>query len=109
MDVLANPPTVVKGPELPVPMMAHCIVQLNTSMLMFISEKKTFFYNIPSQTWTNGADTNHVRSYSGCGLMTMGSDRIVVASGGFEIESRSTTELLNLDDSNGLKWSAGKN
>ena len=111
VDVLASPPTVVPGPELPVPMAAHCIVQLNESTVLFMggrpNGKKTFFYDASTLTWTNGPDMNHERSVFGCGLMTMGSDILVVASGAYL--SSSTTEVMSLGDPDGLKWSAGKN
>ena len=110
VDILANPPTVVPGPELPEPMNGHCIVQLNQSTVFFMGgeqSKKTFFFDASTLTWTNGPDMNHDRWNFGCGLMTTGSDLLVVASGGFD--SPTTTELLNLGDPNGLKWSAGKN
>ena len=110
VDILANPPTVVPGPELPVRMNGHCIVQLNQSTVLFMggspNRKKTFFFDIPSQTWTDGPDMNHDRRDFGCSTMTTGSDLLVVASGGYD--SPSTTELLNMGNSNGLKWSAGK-
>ena len=111
VDILANPPTIVPGPELPVPMDGHCIVQFNQSTVLFMggypNYKKTFFFDTSTQTWTNGPDMNHQRMYFGCGLTIMGSDLLAVVSGG--IDSPTTAELLNVGDPNGLKWSAGKN
>jgi len=92
-------------------MWGHCIEQLNQTTVLFMggypNKNKSFFFDVPSQTWTNGPDMNHDRVYFGCGLMTIGSDLLVVASGGDY--SPSTTEVLNLGNPNGQKWSAGKN
>ena len=122
VDVLVSPPTVVPGPQLKVPMFGHCIVQLNQSTAMFIGgdpfHKKTFFFNFATQSWTDGPDMNYGRYYFGCGMMAMGiySSIIVVAGGAHSLStapatanSSSTSEFLNLEDPNGLKWSAGKN
>ena len=111
VDIEANPPRVVPGPDLPEVMTGHCIVQLNQSTVFFVggypNYKKTFLFDVPSETWTNGPDMNQDRHYSGCSLMPMGSDLLVVASGGDY--SPSTTEVLILGNPKGLKWSAGKN
>ena len=36
VDIMANPPTIVPGPELPVLLERHCIVQLNQSTVLFM-------------------------------------------------------------------------
>ena len=109
-------PPVVKGPDLPVPMAGHCIVQLNQSTILFMGGapnfKKTHFYNIETQTWTDGPDMNYGRLYSGCGMMQMATgSSVVVITGGRKTEAltRSTTEFLKLGDPFGLRWSRGMN
>ena len=112
VDVLAFPPTVIPGPELPEPMSDHCIVKLNASTLLFLGGNfhltKTFFYDISTQTWTNGPYMKYARIDFGCGMMqTTNGSFMVVATGG--LANPSKTEFLVLDDPNGLNWSFGKN
>ena len=112
VDALTSFAPVVKGPELPLAMNGHCAVKLNENTIMFMYMKKSFFFEVSTQTWTNGPDMKHDRVYSGCGMMQMdtGSSMVVVTGGIMnETHSLAATEILKLGDANGLKWSPGKN
>ena len=115
VNVQASYASVEKGPELPEPMVGHCIVQLNLSTVLFMgggpsTTKKTFFYEMTTQTWTNGPDMNYGRAYFGCGLMqtATGSSIVVVSGGGTSLtDFHAKTEFLPLDETHGMKGSAG--
>ena len=109
VDFTSSPASVVRGPELPMPMDGHCIVKLNESTVLFMYRYKTFFFDYSAQAWTNGPDMSYDRYDFGCAIVKWGygSSRVVVA-GSVYGEGGSTSEFLMLDDPNGLKWSAGK-
>ena len=61
------------GPELPVPLRFHCMVAINSTTMMIaggssdptdFSRTATYFYDIPSQTFTDGPNLTIVRTPS---------------------------------------------
>ena len=63
--------------KLPVGIKNHCMVTLNSSTVMLIGgttqhslyNKKTFFYDIDNQTWTDGPDLISPRCRHKCGMI----------------------------------------
>ncbi len=91
------------GPNLPGAMEKHCMVQINSSTIMFTggyirngNVKATFFYDIDSQTFTTGPDSLKHREAHACGLVKDKGDgsRIVVMMGTNNGASTTSSEFL---------------
>ncbi len=94
---LGTPFTNREGPDLPIEVAYHCMVQLNSTTAMLIggrNKKKgyrnnTYLFDITSEEklkdWVKGPDLIRARNWHSCGVLTNpgdGSHQVVVAAGG---------------------------
>lgn len=92
-----------QGPNLPTPLYDHCAVRINQTTVILTGgntehglSPKTYYYNIPDNSWTPGPDMNAPRVYHACGILrsldTL--DNTVVVAGGSNSSETETVELL---------------
>jgi hypothetical protein len=106
---------------LPEPVLEHCLVKLNDTMLMLIggdnfgvstsSTPKTYFFNVLENIWMEGPTLNISRKIHSCGVMiwsnpdTGNDEQVVVVAGGRYAATTASVELLYLNRNTG--WVAG--
>jgi hypothetical protein len=106
------------GPDLPFPMSGHCMVNINSSMIMIIVGyysttdylKQTFFMDIESETFIQGPIQNYGRKKPQCSLIqnTVGPPAILVTGQRrMAPDTPDFGEILYLNNSN--NWLAGPN
>ena len=93
--------TVTKGPELPNPLFGHCMVKLNTKILITGGLKSkpgadptpdTVYYDTITGDWENGAKLKRRRHTHACATFNSpkhGNKSVAVVAGGFSLETRS--------------------
>ena len=81
------------GPDMPMPLDNHCLVKINATTAMLIGGyvfktrshvNNTYFYDIPTRTWSEGPGINVVRTHAACGIVRDSEDGtlMVVVAGG---------------------------
>ena len=81
------------GPELPVPVWGHCLVQLNDYSAMLIGGrplgKSTYLLDFETETWSLGPSMKYDRYLHQCASFKMrglGDRNVIVAVGGYSTE-----------------------
>ena len=85
----------VEGPKLPIHVWGHCFVQLdeNTFMLAggvsleYYSSAKSFIWNRLTGEWSDGPQMNTDRYLHSCATFDKDGHNVVLASGGYSIQS----------------------
>jgi hypothetical protein len=111
-------PMIIQGPDLPVSITNHCVVNSDNVMKAFIIggidhgviSNATHIFSFDDQTWQQGPPLTEGRIYHACGILKDGNDYIIVVAGGirqftgenFDLRS---VELYNLGS--GTSWYAG--
>ncbi len=93
----------VKGPDLPVSLRQHCMVQLDDDTVMFLgsvydSERrspKTLIYSISNNSFTDGPDLTEPKSAMMCGVIEddQGNKIVVIAGGAGDSKTYYTDEV----------------
>jgi hypothetical protein len=102
-------------PSLPVTIIWHCMVTVNSTTVMVIGglqngqySGKTFYFTIGEEKWSEGPELMHKRDVPSCGRIRKdkeSKEMSVIVAGGYDgSSSMSSTEILN-EGSN--KWQAG--
>ena len=87
IDVAAG--TASQGPSMPLAMVYHCAVKLNTSTVLIIGGygssylRSTYFYSFKEKTFKAGPDLKATRSRHECALLDTGTASYVVVTGGY--------------------------
>ena len=95
------------GPELPIPMHQHCMVQVNETHTFFLYQTSAYMYDWGADSWTELASTLQPRQEAGCGLAAELSEdgetrkNYIIVAGGFDAAVESIRYDIQ-DDS----WSA---
>ena len=86
-----------RGPDLPVPMMQHCFVKVDSNLALLIGGETTeksvlnnvWYYDIQAQAFTPGPPMSSPRRSHACALIqdTVTSEALVVCAGGFSTKS----------------------
>ena len=99
----------VKGPELPLKLYAHTVIDINSTITMFIgglsegtgnvpSLDLTYFYDHYNQEWYDGPKLNFARCFHGVGIVIdlITRERLVIVTGGKSDGSNNlpSTEIL---------------
>ncbi len=105
------------GPDLPIEIAYHCMVQVNSTTAMLIGGRNkkgyhnnTYLFDITSEDklkhWVKGPDLSTARQWHSCGVLTNpgdGNHKVVIAAGG--CCRRSSTEMWVVGSSQG--WTRG--
>ena len=109
-----------EGPKLPMPLLFHCLVQLNNDQVLLVggmndqkeAEDDTYLFDYPSRTWKGGPPLKHARYGHGCGSFFKETSygqlemMVLVASGKNSAEERLPVEQINMIHD--TEWSLGK-
>ena len=115
-DPMDTSPMIIQGPDLPVTITNHCVVNSDNVMKAFIMggydygygivSSATHIFNFDDQTWQQGPSLIEGRYFHACGILKDGNDYIIVVAGGTgETTYLSSVELYNLGS--GTSWYAG--
>ncbi len=102
-------------PSLPVTILDHCIVTVNSTTVMAIGgiqndqvSGKTFFFTFGEESWTEGPELKKKRLYHNCGKIRRNKESqevsIIVAGGHDGFSTLSSVEIL---DEGSNKWQTG--
>ena len=112
--------TSANGPKLPMPLLFHCLVQLNNDQVLLAGGMNdleeavddTYLFDYPSRTWKDGPKLNYARYGHGCGSFFNETSYghlelvVLVASGKNSRQENLPVEQLNMiHDKN---WHLGK-
>ncbi len=110
--------TMQPGPDLPLALDSHCLVELNTTTAMMIGGwngrvlKSTYFMDLPTLTGSSarivqGPDLKVARRLHSCGVLSNpGGGQVVIVAGGWNNgTAQRSTEMLDLDLNQG--WTYG--
>ena len=113
-DPMDTSPMIIQGPDLPVTIEDHCVVNSDNEMKAFIIggngngvvSSATHIFSFDDQTWQQGPSLIEGRYFHACGILKDGNDYIIVVAGGAgETTYLSSVELYNLRS--GTSWYAG--
>ncbi len=104
-----------KVPDLPVTIFGHCMVTFNSTTVMAIGgyqndevSRKTFFFTVGEESWTEGPELKYETSYHSCGRIRRAKESqemsIIVAGGSDGSSPRSSVQILH-EGSN--EWQTG--
>ena len=104
--------TATAGPNMPLAVKFHCAVTLNTTTVLIIGGfdgssyfGSTYFYNVNVKSFTSGPSLTVARGYHGCSILTTGTERFVVVTGGFNGVKLDSTEVMDLNQP--TMWQTG--
>ena len=108
-----NGSTIIEGPDLPIPITEHCVVNSDELMKAFvigglntINFNWVVIFSLNNQTWEYGPNLIFARRMHACGILKDGNDHIIVVAGGLgDSGPLSSVELYNLESGNG--WYSG--
>ena len=108
-----NGSTIIEGPDLPIAITEHCVLNSDELMKAFIigglntiNFNDVFIFSFNNQTWQYGHNLISARRMHGCGILKDGNDHIIVVAGGLgNAGPLSSVELYNLESGNG--WYSG--
>ena len=108
-----NGSTIIEGPDLPIAIMGHCVLNSDELMKAFIIGgsngiyfNSVYIFSSFNQTWQYGHNLISARRQHGCGILKDGNDNIIVVAGGLgDMGPLSSVELYNLESGNG--WYSG--
>ncbi len=103
------------GPNLPIPLFGHSMVLINETLAMVIggttdiNSARTWFFNVQSQSWSNGPELQKARAFHASAVITdteTGIQYVVVAGGTNTVAGDlSSVELLAVPS--GTAWRTG--
>ncbi len=102
-------------PSLPVTVQGHCMVTINSTTLIVIGglrddqfSRKTFYFSIEKESWTEGPELQNIRIYHSCGKIRKNKESqemSIIVVGGFDASSiLSSVEIL---DESSNEWKTG--
>ncbi len=102
-------------PSLPVTILGHCMVTVNSTTVMAIGGEqngqysgKTFYFTFGEESWTEGPELKNKRRFHSCGKIRRdkeSQERSIIAAGGYDGSSiLSSVEIL---DEGSNKWQTG--
>jgi hypothetical protein len=97
-------------PSLPVTIIGHCMVTVNSTTVMAIGgfSGNTFYYTFGEESWTEGPELKKKRGYHSCGKIRRNKESqemsIIVAGGYDGIPTLSSVEIL---DKGSNEWQTG--
>ena len=106
---------VAVGPEIPLPINAHCMVRLNSTTVAvlagmdispWINNKRMWYYHVQDDQWVDGPSMRVGRRWAGCGTFKYGGSTYILVVGGTDAEDGKSVEMLN---TRGNAWVDGKN
>ena len=115
--------TSMAGPRLPQPLHFHCLIQLNPDQVLLVGGlndrgepvDKTYLFDYPSKTWTEGPPLNYERYGQACGSFYMETSRghfelvaLVVGGRNFRNLKWARTPVEHINMIRDQKWSLGK-
>ena len=108
-------PMIIQGPDLPVSITNHCVVNSDNVMKAFIIggidygyvSNATHIFSFDDQTWQQGPPLTEGRYFHACGILKDGNDYIIVVAGGLDDQGLmlNSVELYNFGA--GVSWYAG--
>ena len=110
---------IIQGPDLPVTIEDHCVVNSDNVMKAFIIggidygygvvSNATHIFSFDDQTWQQGPPLTEGRYFHACGILKDGNDYIIVVAGGLDDQGYqsmlNSVELYNFGA--GVSWYAG--
>ena len=108
-----NGSTIIEGPDLPIPITEHCVLNSDELMKTFviggfntINFNWVVIFSLNNQTWEYGPNLISARRMHACGILKDGNDHIIVVAGGLgDSGPLSSVELCNFESGNG--WYSG--
>ena len=110
-----NGSTITEGPDLPIAITGHCVLNSDELMKTFIiggymgdgiNLDAVYIFSSFNQTWQYENNLISARRMHGCGILKDGNDHIIVVAGGLgDTGPLSSVELYNLESGNG--WYSG--
>ena len=112
-----NGSTIIEGPDLPIAITEHCVLNSDELMKAFIiggsgaltnniNFNSVLIFSFINQTWQYGHNLIFARRMHGCGILKDGNDHIIVVAGGLgDTGVLSSVEMYNLESGNG--WYSG--
>ena len=103
---------VAAGPEIPLPINAHCMVRLNSTTVAVLAgyyssnNKRMWYYHVQDDQWVEGPSMRVGRRWAGCGTFKHGGTTYILVVGGTDAEDGKSVEMLN---TKGNAWVDGKN
>merc|ERR1712062_879283 len=100
------------GMELEKGFSGHCSMMINATTALITGgfteswSKETYFVDIHNWKWTKGPQMAEARGLHGCALFGHNDKNYAVVAGGYNYNSLSSTEILDLD-SGTLEWTKG--
>ena len=103
--------TATAGPDMPFINGFHCAVKLDAKTALIIGgvtddRTSTYFYDANAKTFTSGPSLMQGRGEHACAILDTGTERYVVASGGWLNGWFDSTEILDLNQPT-LTWMTG--
>ena len=105
---------VAAGPEIPLPINAHCMVRLNSTTVAvlagmdlspWINNKRMWYYHVQDDQWVDGPSMRVGRRWAGCGTFKYGDSTYILVVGGTDAEDGKSVEMLN---TRGNAWVDGE-
>ncbi len=101
-------------PSLPVTIVAHCMVTVNSTTVMVIGgvqngqySGKTFYFTFGEESWTEGPELKNKRRWHSCGKIRrnkQSQEMSIIAAGGWDFSYLSSYEIL---DEGSNEWQTG--
>lgn len=104
----------IQKPTLPIDVLSHCMVTINTTTVMVIGgsikspylSSFTFYYNADSETWTEGPMLNIGRAYHSCGLIQEARKNSIIVIGGKDDDNK-ILQSVEILDVGAAEWRKG--
>jgi hypothetical protein len=103
----------IQKPSMPIDVMYHCMVTINTTTVMVIGGKSpyfsslTFYFNVESETWTEGPMLNIGRAYHSCGLIQEARKNSIIVIGGIG-NNEKILQSVEILDVGATEWYNGQ-
>ena len=111
--VLQDQTATIRGPDLPMALTFHCLIQVNSSTSMLIGgssnnihkSDKAFYYNAKPMSWELvGSRLRQGRFFHSCGKVLKDGKHVIVAAGGYvdnEKRGSRSTEIIRIGNGGG--------
>jgi hypothetical protein len=114
-EILIGEEWISNIPSLPVYIVCHCMVTVNSTSVMAIageqkseSSGKTFYFTFGEESWIEGPELNYKRNFQSCGKIRRDTESeemsIIVAGGSYAGSYLSSVEIL---DDGSDEWKTG--